>query len=127
MGRAMTQSPIRPIGLLGGTTPEATKVYYQTIIDLGRDVLAGPLNNPVVIIYSINLSEVVALQQAGQTNQVVALMVDVFERLRRAGAEVGALTAKPYRANQAKAASLANQLNKNYKRQERLRVFLMKN
>ncbi|MBW2459428.1 MAG: aspartate/glutamate racemase family protein, partial [Deltaproteobacteria bacterium] len=84
---------MRPIGLLGGTTPESTKAYYQALMDLGREVLPGPLNNPVVLIYSINLAEVVKLKEAERPDLVVEMMVDVFERLRVAGAEVGALTA----------------------------------
>jgi aspartate racemase len=90
---------MRRIGLLGGTTPESTKVYYQSLIDLGREALVGPLNNPVVLIYSINLAEVVRLQQAEQPDRVVAMMVDIFERLRVAGAEVGALTANTPHVN----------------------------
>jgi aspartate racemase len=90
---------MRPIGLLGGTTPESTKAYYETIIELGREVLPGPLNNPVVLIYSINLSEVAELQQAQRTDLVVDKMADVFERLRVAGAEVGALTANTPHVN----------------------------
>ncbi len=84
---------MRRIGLLGGTTPESTKVYYQSLIDLGRAALEGPLNNPVVLIYSINLADVVRLKQAERHDLVVEMMVDIFERLRTAGAEIGALTA----------------------------------
>ncbi len=84
---------MRRIGLLGGTTPESTKVYYQSLIDLGREVLEGPLNNPVVLIYSINLAEVVRLKEADRPDLVVEMMVKVFESLRIAGAQIGALTA----------------------------------
>jgi len=63
------------------------------LMELGREVLPGPLNNPVVLIYSINLAEVAKLQQAERPDLVVEMMVSVFERLRVAGAEVGSLTA----------------------------------
>jgi aspartate racemase len=84
---------MKKIGLVGGMTPESTVDYYKALIDLGRDQLPGDLNNPVILIYSINLSEIVTLQDAGQTEEVAELLAEVLENLRLAGAEIGALTA----------------------------------
>ena len=81
------------IGLIGGMTPESTKDYYDMLMEMSRERLEGNLNNPEMIIYSINLSVMVAHFKAGQREKVVAMMADVMERLRIAGAEIGAMTA----------------------------------
>jgi aspartate racemase len=46
-----------------------------------------------VLIYSIDLAEIVAHQDVGDEDRVVEILVDALEKLRGAGAEVGALTA----------------------------------
>lgn len=84
---------MKKIGLVGGMTPESTTAYYQRLIDLGRERWNDPVHNPVVLIYSIDLAEMVAHQNVGDGDKVIALLADVLERLRGAGAEVGALTA----------------------------------
>jgi aspartate racemase len=84
---------MKKIGLIGGMTPESTTAYYRMIIELGRRSWDDPLHNPVVLIYSIDLAEIVAHQDVGDEERVVDILVDALERLRSAGAEVGALTA----------------------------------
>lgn len=84
---------MKKIGLVGGMTPESTIAYYRLIIDLGRQCWNNPLHNPVVLIYSINLAEIVTHQDVGDEDRVVEILVDALERLRGAGAELGALTA----------------------------------
>jgi aspartate racemase len=84
---------MKRIGLAGGMTPESTKFYYETIIDCGREITEDPLLNPIVLIYSINLAEMVRFQNAGHTEGVVKLLSGVFAALQQAGAEIGALTA----------------------------------
>lgn len=84
---------MKKIGLVGGMTPESTRAYYEMIIGLGRERFSNPLRNPVVLIYSLDLSEIAAHQNVGEEDRVVEILVDVLERLRVAGAEIGALTA----------------------------------
>ncbi len=84
---------MKKIGLVGGTTPEATVEYYRALIGLGRKVATNPLDNPVIVIYSVNLSEIVVRQRAGRIDEVVDIFADAFERLRLAGVEIAALTA----------------------------------
>ncbi len=84
---------MKTIGLVGGMTPESTMAYYRMIIDLGRTSWDDPLHNPEVLIYSIDLAEIAAHQNVGEEDRVVEILVDVLEKLRAAGAEVGALTA----------------------------------
>ena len=84
---------MKKIGLVGGMTPESTIAYYRTIISLGRRIWDDPVHNPVVLIYSINLAKIVAHQDVGDEDTLVEILAGVLEKLRGAGAEVGALTA----------------------------------
>ena len=84
---------MKKIGLVGGMTPESTTAYYQILIDLGRESWDDVLHNPIVLIYSIDLAEMVAHQDLGDGDRVVEVLVDALEKLRGAGAEVGGLTA----------------------------------
>jgi aspartate racemase len=84
---------MKTIGLIGGMTPEATKDYYSILIDLGRTKLDGKHNNPVMIIYSINLSEFIGFIRKKDEASAQAMLVDAFNNLKNAGAEIGALTA----------------------------------
>jgi len=84
---------MKTIGLIGGMTPESTRVYYDLLIRRARQPGADPLRNPVIVIYSLNLAEFVAIQRSGDRPGIVAYLADRVERLRAAGAEIGALTA----------------------------------
>jgi aspartate racemase len=86
---------MRTIGLVGGMTPESTLVYYELLIRSARDRQQhpDPLRNPVVVLYSLDLAEVAALQRAGRTDELAADLARICELLRATGAEIGALTA----------------------------------
>jgi aspartate racemase len=84
---------MKTIGLVGGMTPQSTRVYYDSLIRGARQPGGNPLVNPVILIYSLNLAELVRIQRTGRRSEVVAYLADLLERLRLAGAEVGALTA----------------------------------
>ncbi len=84
---------MKTIGLVGGMTPESTKVYYELLIQGARQPGGDPLRNPEILIYSLNLTELVQIQRGGERQAVVNFLAGILERLRIAGAEVGALTA----------------------------------
>lgn len=84
---------MKKIGLVGGMTPESTTAYYQMLINIGRESWDDPLHNPIILIYSIDLAEIVAHQSVGDGDRVVEILSDALEKLRGAGAQVGALTA----------------------------------
>jgi aspartate racemase len=84
---------MKTIGLVGGTTPESTRVYYDLLIRGARKPGGDPLRNPEIIIYSIDLAELVHIQRSGDREGVTRFLADILERLRVAGAEVGAFTA----------------------------------
>ena len=84
---------MKTIGLVGGMTPESTRIYYDLLIQGARQPNGDPLRNPEIVIYSINLSELVRLQREADRSQVVEYLARILERLQLAGAEIGALTA----------------------------------
>lgn len=84
---------MKTIGLVGGMTPESTRVYYDLLIRGARRAGGDPLRNPEIVIYSLNLTELVRRQRTGTRRDVVAYLAGFLERLRLAGAEIGALTA----------------------------------
>ena len=84
---------MKTIGLVGGMTPESTKVYYELLIQGARQPDGDPLRNPEILIYSLNLTELVQIQRTGNREMVVEYLSGILERLRLAGAEVGAMTA----------------------------------
>ncbi len=84
---------MKTIGLVGGMTPESTKAYYELLIQGARQPGGDPLHNPEILIYSLNLTELVQIQRTGDRRLVAEYLAAILERLRLAGAEVGALTA----------------------------------
>ena len=84
---------MKTIGLIGGTTPESTRIYYELLIEGARQPGGDPLENPEIVIYSINLTELVQIQRTGERRDVVRFLARIAERLEAAGAEVAALTA----------------------------------
>ena len=84
---------MKKIGLVGGMTPESTKVYYDLLIRTARQAGGDPLRNPEIVIYSINLTELVHIQRHEDRRDVVEYLTGILKRLSLAGAEVGAMTA----------------------------------
>jgi len=84
---------MKTIGLVGGMTPESTRIYYDLLIEGARRPDGDPLQNPEIVIFSLNLTEVVGRQRHGTRAEVVEYLSGILERLVSAGAEVGALTA----------------------------------
>ena len=84
---------MKTICLAGGMTPESTNVYYEALIQGARQPDGDPLRNPVIIIHSLNLTELVQIQNRGDRTKVAEYLAEILERLRLAGAEIGALTA----------------------------------
>ena len=56
---------MKTIGLVGGMTPESTKAYYELLIEGARQPGGDPLRNPEILIYSLNLTELVQIQRTG--------------------------------------------------------------
>lgn len=83
---------IKKIGLVGGLGPEATLEYYRAIIDVfkGKDT---SLNYPEMIIYSVNMSELIGMMKRKEYDRVVDYLLRVIESLKKAGADFAAMSA----------------------------------
>jgi aspartate racemase len=79
---------MKRIGLVGGTGPESTKEYYMGLIHKCKQ-----FNYPEIIIYSVNMAEIMKLQQAGGWEAASYKLIEVIKRLEKAGAEFGAICA----------------------------------
>jgi len=82
---------MKTLGLIGGTGPESTIEYYRLLTAQYREKADG--NSPPLIINSINLKQMIELMGANELGKVADLLVQEFEKLRRAGADFAALTA----------------------------------
>jgi aspartate racemase len=83
---------MKRIGILGGMGPEATLDYYKEIINSFKDE-NGDLNYPEIIIYSLNLSELLGLMKANKYEQAILLLLEKIVALKQAGAEFAAISA----------------------------------
>jgi len=83
---------IKRIGLVGGLGPEATLEYYRGIIDVFKSKDTS-LNYPEIIIYSVNMSELIGMMKRKEYDQVVEYLLRVIESLKKAGAEFAAMSA----------------------------------
>ena len=77
---------MKKIGIIGGLGPEATIDYYKEIINSFKNE-NGDLNYPEIIIYSVNMSEILNLMKEKKYDQVTTLLLEKIEGLKRAGAE----------------------------------------
>lgn len=82
---------MKTLGLIGGTGPESTIEYYRLLVAKYREQADG--HSPPLIINSIDLKQMVDWMTAGELSKVADALVVEVEKLRRAGADVGALTA----------------------------------
>ena len=69
---------MKKIGLVGGMTPESTSIYYKLLIRGARQPGGDPLRNPEIIIYSLNLTELVQLQREGERREVVEYLTAIW-------------------------------------------------
>lgn len=82
---------MKTLGLIGGTGPESTIEYYRLLIAKYREQADG--HSPPLIINSIDLKQMIEWMTAGELSKVADALVVEVEKLRRAGADIGALTA----------------------------------
>jgi aspartate racemase len=83
---------VKKIGLVGGLGPEATLEYYKGIIDIFKSTDTS-LNYPEMIIYSVNMSELIGMMKRKEYDKVVLYLLRVIESLEKAGAEFAAMSA----------------------------------
>jgi len=83
---------VKKIGLVGGIGPASTLDYYKGIIDSYR---AGGVRNdyPIMVIDSLNLTEMYNLVSTKQWDQFTARLVSSVKHLEASGAEFAAMAA----------------------------------
>jgi aspartate racemase len=82
---------VKTLGLIGGTGPESTIDYYRLLIAKYREQADG--NSPPLIINSVNLKLMIDWMGAGELGKVADYLTAEIDKLQKAGADIGALTA----------------------------------
>jgi len=83
---------MKTVGIIGGTGPESTIEYYRQIIAAYRERQTNG-SYPSIIINSANLTSLLAWVEANELDAFTDYLVNEIEKLARAGANFGALTA----------------------------------
>ena len=78
------------IGIVGGLGPESTVDYYKSIIEAFRT--EGSLAAPEIIIYSVDIEEVLALVSRQEWNSLIFLLVEKIKALHRSGADFAVIS-----------------------------------
>ena len=82
---------MKKIGLIGGTSPESTVLYYENLINLSRENLPENVY-PEVLIYSVNFDFVV--KNMRRDPKIVAKKFnEILKIFEGSGVEIAALTA----------------------------------
>ncbi len=83
---------MKRIGIIGGLGPEATSEYYRIITDEYHSRSPGG-DYPTIIIHSLNLTEIVAMAEAGEWPKVTDWLADAIAVLTSAGADFALIAA----------------------------------
>ena len=83
---------MKTVGIIGGLGPESTIDYYQRIIASYREQKRDG-SYPSIIINSVDLNKMRDLIQANELSKVVEYLAVELQRLARAGADFGVLSA----------------------------------
>ena len=81
---------MKTIGIIGGIGPESTIDYYRGIITLYRKK-SGDENYPVIIIRSVNMTEMLSYVSEQNHDALASLLLDALASLGRAGADLAAI------------------------------------
>ena len=77
---------MRKLGMIGGTSWFSTAMYYEQI-NKGVAKRLGGLNSAPLLLESLNMAPVAALELANEWGQVAGIVADCARRLEGAGAE----------------------------------------
>jgi len=82
---------MKQIGIIGGLGPESTVDYYKSIIEAFRT--EGSLAAPEIVIYSVNIEEVLTLVSRQEWSSLIYLLVAKIKALHRAGVDFAVISA----------------------------------
>ena len=77
---------MKTIGLIGGMSWESTQTYYRLINQKVREQLGG-LHSAKLILYSVDFSEIEALQHQGDWEGAAKILVAAAQSVQSAGAD----------------------------------------
>ncbi len=77
---------MKTIGLIGGMSWESSAEYYRILNQLAKKAL-GDMHSCKCIMYSVEFGEIEALQRKGDWEKLTSIMLDVAQKLEKAGAE----------------------------------------
>jgi aspartate racemase len=89
---------VKRIGLIGGLSWESTSHYYSMLNQLTA-IERGPWSQPLVLVDSLDFSEVVGLQEVGDWDATARLLVDSARRLEAGGASILGICANTMHMN----------------------------
>ncbi|KOF10249.1 aspartate racemase [Planococcus glaciei] len=84
---------MKKLGMIGGTGPEATVDYYQSIIAKYQEKTEDPESLPEFLINSINMYKIFELLENNQTEELTDYLAEAVGVLEKGGAEFAVLTA----------------------------------
>jgi aspartate racemase len=81
---------MKTIGIIGGIGPESTLDYYREIISAFK-TSHGNLEYPEIVVYSLNLSEILSLVNDRNWSVLSEILLEKLDALHCAGAEFAAI------------------------------------
>lgn len=84
------KATMKTIGIIGGIGPESTLDYYREIITAFKSS-HGNLEYPEIVLYSVNLGEILPFVNEGNWSGLSELLLKKIDALDRAGAEFAAI------------------------------------
>ncbi|MGG3181664.1 amino acid racemase [Priestia megaterium] len=78
---------MKKVGIIGGTGPESTVVYYQSIISKFQEKIGSKEGLPELFINSINMYKMFNLLMNGQTQELITYLTDAVQKLESVGAD----------------------------------------
>lgn len=84
---------MKKLGMVGGTGPESTIDYYQSIISKYQEKRGTKEELPELFIHSINMYKIFELLDGGKTDELTTYLVEAVGSLERAGADFAVLAA----------------------------------
>lgn len=84
---------MKKLGMIGGTGPESTVDYYQSIISKFQEDTGSKESLPELLIYSINMYKIFDLLQNNQEEELAEYLAAAVLSLERAGADFAVISA----------------------------------
>ncbi|MBD8014456.1 aspartate/glutamate racemase family protein [Planococcus wigleyi] len=84
---------MKKLGMIGGTGPESTVDYYQSIISRFQEDTGSKESLPELLIYSINMYKIFDLLQNNQEEELAEYLAAAVLSLERAGADFAVISA----------------------------------